>query len=406
MKNKVEFKKTIVKTSIVSVIMVLILVIINIFEYRSFIQNYNSKIISIASGLRDKYPELTDNDIITIINSNGQGEDIFRQYGFNIKEESIIQKNKDIFIKFIICEIVIIIIFMGLMEIVYLKYNKKKDKDIKEITELINRINHRNYELDISENTEDGLSALKNEIYKTTIMLREETDNSIKDKLELKKSLEDISHQLKTPLTSILINLDNLMYNPNLEQEKREEFLREIKNKTYNIKFLIEALLKLSKFDVNTIEFNEDEVLIKELIGLSLKNVLALADLKNVKISFDGNNADKVTCDFKWQVEAISNILKNAIEHSKENSEILIAYETNNVYSKITVKDFGDGISNIDLKHIFERFYKGKNSSNDSIGIGLALAKTIIEKDNGRIDVKSDKNGTTFVIKYFKQFYS
>ena len=149
-----------------------------------------------------------------------------------------------------------------------------------------------------------------------------------------------------------------------------------------------------------------------------------VCDLKNISISIEGNDKAKINCDFMWEVEAITNIIKNCIEHSKENSKIIIKYEQNNIYSSISIQDFAGGIDKNDLPHIFERFYcgrnkvlgnpsaifdcndgsgsyKGKNATQDSIGIGLALAKTIIESDNGSIDVETDKISTKFLIKYF-----
>ena len=235
-------------------------------------------------------------------------------------------------------------------------------------------------------------------------MLREQADNSLKDKKELKKSIDDISHQLKTPLTSILINIDNITDNQNISNEKKEEFIKEIKRETYNIKSLVETLLKLSKFDVNTIEFNNKDIYLDELLTKSIQKVSALADLKNIKIN---NNSTKETinCDMNWQIEAISNIIKNGIEHSEENSKIDIKTEKNNIYTKIEITNYGNKIDEKDQKHIFERFYKGKNSKEDSVGIGLSLAKTIIEKDNGRILIESNDEKTSFIIKYFSTRY-
>lgn len=127
-----------------------------------------------------------------------------------------------------------------------------------------------------------------------------------------------------------------------------------------------------------------------------------VCDLKNISISTKGNDKAKINCDFMWEVEAITNIIKNCVEHSENNSKINISYEQNNVYSSITIQDFAGGIDKKDLPHIFERFYKGKNATPDSIGIGLSLAKTIIEKDNGTINVESNDKGSIFEIKYFK----
>ena len=145
------------------------------------------------------------------------------------------------------------------MLIVFLKYNNSKDKKLKEITQYIEEINRKNYKLNIDDNTEDELSILKNEVYKTTIMLKEQAENSLNDKVNLKNSLSDISHQLKTPLTSITIMLDNIIDNPNMDQETRSEFIKDVKREITNINFLVQALLKLSKFDTNTIKFTNKE---------------------------------------------------------------------------------------------------------------------------------------------------
>ena len=170
-----------------------------------------------------------------------------------------------------------------------------------------------------------------------------------------------------------------------------------------NIKFLVESILKLSKIDSNSIKFIKKEVFIKDIINESVKNVSMLSELKNIEIIVSGDDSIKTICDLKWQVEAITNILKNCIEHSYENKKIYINYNQNNMYTELKIEDNGTGIDAKDLPHIFERFYKGKNSSSDSVGIGLALSKSIIESNNGYIQVDSELNkGTTFIIKYLK----
>ena len=231
--------------------------------------------------------------------------------------------------------------------------------------------------------------------------LKENADNSLKDKINLKKSLEDISHQLKTPLTSILVILDNLIDDEDMPKEVRQDFIRDIKREVSSINFLVQSILKLSKFDSNTIKFIKENILLKDIVKESVKNVSMLCDLKNVDIEVNGESKAKVNCDFMWEVEAVTNIIKNCVEHSNNESKIIVNYEQNNVYSSITIQDFAGGIDKKDLPHIFERFYKGKNASQDSVGIGLALAKTIIENDNGNINVETDNIGTKFIIKYF-----
>ena len=398
MENKIYLKKSIIKSIITSIIFILIFIIMNKIEYKKYSLEYNNKINSLSKTIQEKYPEITEEEIIKIIKT--EKEDNLKQYGIDIKEESIIEKNNIEYKKTQIIKLATLIIFTIIINYIYLKYNNKKDKKISELTKLVDDINHRKYKIEIDED-EDELSILKHEIYKTTLTLREQADNSLKDKKELKKSIDDISHQLKTPLTSILINIDNITDNPNMDNEKKDKFIREIKRETYNIKSLVETLLKLSKFDVNTIDFNNKEVKIKELINNSVQKVSALADLKNIKININCNPEETINCDINWQVEAISNIIKNGIEHSKENSKIEINTEKNNIYTKIEITNYGDKIDDNDQKHIFERFYKGKNSKEDSVGIGLALAKTIIEKNNGRITINSNDEKTTFIIKYF-----
>ncbi|MBR2289821.1 MAG: HAMP domain-containing histidine kinase [Clostridia bacterium] len=293
----------------------------------------------------------------------------------------------------------IVIVFFILL---FVFYQKKQNKRISEITKYIQEINKKNYNLKLQDNREGEISILKNEIYKTTVMLKEVAENSVKDKRNLKDALSDISHQLKTPFTSILIILDNLIDNPDMPEETRNDFIRDIKREIVNINFLVNSILTLSKFDSNTIEFSQEEVRVKDLLEEVVKRNSVLADLKNVKIEVKGEENYVIKCDLKWQIEALVNILKDGIEHSFENNKVVIEYEKNKAYSQIKIKDFGEGILEEDLPHIFERFYKGKNAKSNSIGIGLALAKTIIENDNGSIAVTSSRAGTEFVIKYFE----
>ena len=325
-----------------------------------------------------------------------------KKYGIDLEKNTVILENNKINNKFIKIEIILLITTSISLLIVFMLYERKQDKEIDKITKYLEAINDKNYTLKIDENSEEELSILKNELYKVTVMLRENASNTLKDKINLKRALEDISHQLKTPLTSILIILDNLIDNPEMEYQTRVEFLHDLKRETTRIQSLIQSILKLSKFDSNTIQFIKQDIYLKQIIDEAIKNTGSLADLKNIKINVEGNKKIKLNCDLLWQIEAITNILKNCIEHSKENTQIDIKYNNNSVYSYITITDYGEGISKEDLPHIFERFYRGKNSSNESIGIGLSLSKTIIESNNGIVSVESNSDKTTFIIKYFK----
>ena len=403
MKNKIRLKQYIISTFIVSICLFVLFLALNIYEYKTYTNNFNNKIGAIISVIKDKYPEITDKEIAEIINSDEfETNDFFTKYGIDINNKSILIKNDKDYHIFLVINMSFLTITIIILLILYIRYNHKKENDIKDIIKCIEQINKKNYELQIDSISEDELSILKNEIYKTTIMLKESAENSNKDKLNLKKSLEDISHQLKTPLTSILVMLDNIIEDPDMDINIRNDFVRDIKRNVVNINFLVQALLKLSKFDANTVHFIKQENDLKTIIKESIKNVSPLCDLRNINIEFNAKDKSKIVCDAKWQIEAITNIIKNAVDHSKNNSTVTINLSNNNVYSMIEIIDKGEGISKKDISHIFERFYKGENATSDSIGIGLALAKTIIEEDNGSISVESNKIGTKFIIKYFK----
>lgn len=404
MKNKIELKKMCITSCIVVIIFLIIFSILIYKQYKTYTYNFNQKIAGIIDNVLEKYPDIEKREIVEILNSSdGTNNEILMEYGIELDKDSVILENYTDFQKFIIIDINTLIVFILILSIIFFKYNQSESKKINEITKYIEEINRGNYRLNIEENTEDELSILKNELYKITVMLKEVAENSQKDKTTLKDSLSDISHQIKTPITSILIMLDNILSDENMPEDIKKYFIKDIKREIVNIKFLVESILKLSKIDSNSIKFIKKEVFIKDIINEAVKNVSMLSELKNIEIIVSGDDSIKTICDLKWQVEAITNILKNCIEHSYENKKIYINYNQNNMYTELKIEDNGTGIDAKDLPHIFERFYKGKNSSSDSVGIGLALSKSIIESNNGYIQVDSELNkGTTFIIKYLK----
>lgn len=404
MKNKIELKKMCLTSCIVIIIFLITFSILIYKQYKTYTYNFNQKIAGIIDNVLEKYPDIEKREIVEILNSSDKtNNEILREYGIELDKDSVILENNTDFQKFIIIDVSTLIVFILILSIIVFKYNHSESKKINEITKYIEEINRGNYKLNIEENTEDELSILKNELYKITIKLKEVAENSQKDKTTLKDSLSDISHQIKTPITSILIMLDNILSDENMPEDIKKDFIKDIKREIVNIKFLVKSILKLSKIDSNSIKFIKKEVFIKDIINEAVKNVSMLSELKNIEIIVLGDDSIKTICDLKWQVEAITNILKNCIEHSYENRKIYINYNQNNMYTELKIEDNGTGIDAKDLPHIFERFYKGKNSSSDSVGIGLALSKSIIESNNGYIQVDSKLNkGTTFIIKYLK----
>ncbi len=414
MKNKVILKKYLIVCIAILLLFAILFIIINWIQYRSYNRNVNIAVNQMIATIQKQYPETNINEIVKILEQENQdSSNLLEQYGINFQKDSAILQNDKDYVVFLRMNIVIVLFLLIGIVFLFVQYQKSQDKKINEITKYIEAINNRVYTLDIRDNNEDELSILKNELYKITVMLKEQAENAKKSKIDLKKSLEDISHQLKTPLTSITIMLDNILDNPNMDIETRNEFMKDIYREIANINFFVQSLLKLSKFDADTIVFHAKEENLKDIVEEAVKNVLPLSDLQNVEIVVkeagveQETNKDKkipkVWCDAKWQVEAVTNILKNSVEHSKENSKVILSYEENKMYSEIVIKDNGMGMDKEDQKHIFERFYKGKNANKDSVGIGLALAKTIVEKDNGYITVDSELGkGTTFKVRYLK----
>jgi two-component sensor kinase len=378
-------------------------------QYKAVTITLNEKIAEIMGKISESNPEIDSREIIEILNSAKnteqyeKGQKELSKYGIEIDKINSIKLIENQMKTNLKLNILIIVLFSILWMTIIVLYLRKRDKKIKQITNYINQIKNKKYDLNIEENTEDELSNLKNELYKITIMLKEESEISKKDKENLKMSVEDISHQLKTPLTSITIMLDNLKDNPNMEEKTKQKFIFEISKQVEWINWLVISMLKLSKLDANVVQFYDEKINLNKFIGEIIKNLEIPIEVKNQKIIIDGNENVSFIGDYKWQQEAITNIIKNCIEHNANNGTIYINYEENSLFTKITIRDEGEGISKEDLKHIFERFYKGKNSSENSVGIGLALAKNIIEKNNGMINCKSELDkGTEFVIKYMK----
>lgn len=401
-KNR-SFRRTIVLGVLLIIVTTFIFGIINSLQYKKYLKTVNSKVDIIINEVIEKYPEVTEDDIMEILRSEETPQNnLLEKYGYDsdiayIKQlDELIETNKK---QNIIYIVVVELIALG----IYIVYVISQEKKIKEINDYINGINNKNYTLKIEENNNSELSRLRNELYKTTVLLKETAELNVKEKENLSTAIADISHQLKTPLTSIRIMLDNIQDDPDMEKEVREDFLMEISKQIDWISSLVISLLKIAKFDAGTIKMENEEIHVQKLIDAVIGNLAILIELKEIEIITKIDEKAVFLADYKWQQEALTNILKNAIEHSNQKSKIYIEVENTSVFLKIKIRDEGQGISKVDQKHIFERFYKAKNSSENSIGIGLALAKTIIEKNNGYVKVDSEVGkGTTFEIKYLK----
>ena len=400
-------KKVTIPIIVLSIIMIVISSMILKNKEQEYQKIVNESIAEIVGKIKEEYPNVKEEEIIKILNESNEGKSegqkVLQKYGINIKENPAIETMENQEQEIMIINVVSIGVIVILLLIIVNIYYHSRNQKIQEIIKYIEAINNKNYDLKIAENTEDDLSNFRNELYKIAIMLKEQASQSINDKKALQTSLEDISHQLKTPLTSISIMLDNIRENPNMDEHTRQEFIYEISRQINWINWLVISLLKLSKLDSNTAVFVQKEIKVEDLINNVVKNLAIPIDIKQQNVIVNGSSDVMFVGDYNWQLEALTNIVKNCIEHTVENKNIYINWEENNFYTKIAIKDEGVGIDKKDVKHIFERFYKGKNSSENSVGIGLALAKSIIEKDNGYIICASELGrGTTFEIKYMK----
>ena len=373
-------------------------------SYYKYSNLTNSFIASTVENITKNYPDVDMTSIIEIINNteNVDNSNLLTSYGFSNSDLSILvsfenEFHRQLLLNSILFFTITVIILLG----IYIS-SKRRKNELNNIIEYLKELNRGNYNLKIDLNAEGKMSILKNEIYTTTVMLREQAEKELIDKINLKDSLTNISHQLKTPLTSISLLVDNLIEEP-IDAATQKEFLLDIKIQVESINYLIIALLKLSRFDANVITFKKENINVKILLLDILKHIDILREVKNIDIHITGNNETSFIGDYKWEFEALTNILKNCLEYTLENRNIYVSFSTNNVYTEIIIRDEGNGMSKEECRKIFERFYKGVNSSNNSFGIGLSLAKEIINKDNGKIKVKSQLNiGTSFIIRYYK----
>ncbi|MFJ1626429.1 sensor histidine kinase [Marinilactibacillus psychrotolerans] len=283
-----------------------------------------------------------------------------------------------------------------------LYFDRQRYKEIESLSGYLRTISNGQYSLDIRDNQEGELSILKNEIYKVTLMLSKQSDYLSKDKKRLADALSDISHQLKTPLTSMLVMID-LLSQQNLTEEKRIEFTSNIEKQLERMDWLLMSLLKLSKIDAGTAIFKKETVVVEDLVIQSLEPLRIPIELNNQNLLITGENTVTFKGDQQWTSEALINIIKNCIEHTPAEGRISIYYQENPLYTEIIIEDTGEGISREELPNVFKRFYRGKNASENSIGIGLAMAHTIIENQQGSLDVKSELGeGTQFIIRFYK----
>lgn len=278
---------------------------------------------------------------------------------------------------------------------------KKQEKQLEELIMYLMRIQDGPKLPEWESYSEGQIGILQSEIYKLVMLLNEKSSQAVKEKEYLSKMLSDISHQIKTPLTSITI-MSDLLREPGLPEEKRIEFAGRIDQQVSRMTWLVKNLLTLSQLEANMLKLKKEKVKVGALVQKAIEPLELMADVKDVELLLNIDENIYLVCDAHWTMEAVSNIIKNCLEHTPEGGRVAIIGEQNNLSTNIYIRDNGEGIDREEISHIFERFYKGKNASENSVGIGLALSRQIVMQQNGTIDVKSEPGkGTEFHLKFY-----
>ena len=276
----------------------------------------------------------------------------------------------------------------------------KRRREIQLLGDYVRRLVAGHLDFDIRDNAEGGVSILKNELYKLASRLSEQAASLQADKEGLSNAIADISHQLKTPLTTAMM-MAELVGDANLPPERRQEFMEHLRTALLRMEWLVIALLKMAKLDSGTVAFRMKEVPVGELLTSALEPLQILLELRGQTVSGGGAAPLALRCDPEWTREALTNVLKNASEHSPDGGEIHVSYGENPLYGWVSVTDSGPGIEKADLPRVFERFYASNKKG--GIGIGLAMSRSILRGQGGDLEAASPEGaGATFTFKFYK----
>lgn len=406
MKKNKEFRRMIAGTGI-GILVLLLFFYIYCAQLSKKIADENYKTTALLLWeLKKEYPDFDETAWIASLNNaktaEKEGIVVLQQYGIfpgqfaNVNLENCCQQ-------FVAAGSIFLLLSAVFVTAMFWYYLNRRQKSLERLTQYVKRVEQGEYALELIENTEDELSSLKNELYTVTVMLKEHADIAKKQRVALADSVSDISHQLKTPLTSVVILLDNMSDDADMEAETRQRFLSEITRQINHVNWLVTALLKLSRLDAGVVEFSKAVLPLDDMLSQVMEKIEVMAEWKQITLTVKGETGIEIYADEHWILEAVTNIVKNAIEHSPEGSEVLLQKEDNAVYTAIKVTDYGVGMDEEECKHVFERFYRNRRAKEDSVGIGLSLAKEIVKQHGGNITVESKKAcGTTFTIKLIK----
>lgn len=409
--NNPEFKSITIKLVILQLIFTVVCFLFIKINFEKFNTKMVNQNIALTGNLLLKHPEL-ENDIIKDItktpseNEINKGRDILKQYGYTSEMEIYSQPmlNK-FYYNFQIKNIILMGLYFIPLFILIKKGYEIIYRKIKEISYASERVVKGDFNFTLSEGNEGQFGILGNQFNDMANRLKLTLEKLKEEKIFLKNIISDISHQLKTPLSALIMFNELLIEDKNMDNHVRDEFLEKSKLQLDRMEWLIINLLKMARVEAGVINFENKKISLTKAVKLSLIPLNFKAKEKKQNIEINEESKDVFfNGDLEWTAEALTNIIKNCIEHTNENGKITICISKTPIFSRIIIKDNGEGINKKDIPHIFERFYKGSNSVKvQSVGIGLALSKVIIESQNGSISVKSKKGvGTEFTITFLK----
>ena len=404
--NKNKAKKIFLIT-IICIITIFSSILIISYTKNHYNEQLYKTLNTYLTKIHKDYPEIEEEIIKDIFNkaqanNKEETENILKKYGVEVQNIEEIIGNHNFIQENFLKILYIYIIGITCIILVFIYYNKKQKKKMQELEKYCQEIIRGEENLELKAQEEGLDSILKNNIYDMTMMLKEKNKDLQESNQKTDKLIADISHQLKTPLTSL--NLMNDLLYTDLPEEKKKEFLDNSSKELEKINWLIKTLLNIAKLDSKTIILKKDFYNAKEMLEEIINNFATMCEVYKSNITLTVKEDNQIYCDKKWTSEAISNIIKNSIEHKGKNIKIQI--EENKIYTQITIIDDGEGIFPKDISHIFDRFYKAENSKSESLGLGLAFAKSIIKNQDGEIRVQSKKENnswTKFTIKLYKQ---
>ncbi|MGL6107013.1 sensor histidine kinase [Romboutsia sp.] len=406
--NKIFINEEAKRSTIMLTLLLSIFMILQILMYQNYIQNQKQDYVDIIGSIVSKTVNLNpeiEKELIPLVTGNISDKDkelarlTLKQYGITSTINDNLFQNITSNFGIIILSFILSCLLIILNYAQFSYFFKK----VRKLILAANKILDEDYTYLINEDKEGDFSKLAVEFSNIRRIIKNNISNTQKEKQYLVELLQNISHQLKTKTTTMILYNDILL-NRKISEEQRTKFLEDNRIQLNSMNTMIQNILKLAKLDVHTVEFYKKTYSLNETIEEVVSSLKELANFSKVKLEINNYNQSSLLQDKFWIKEAFGNIIKNSIEHTPQGGIVKVSVDDNSVYSRVIIEDNGQGIEQGDIANIFNRFYKTKNSTKkDSVGIGLSVAKSIIESHSGYIDVKSEVGkGTSFIITFMK----